>query len=293
MGCSTICVLREAWLWYPGVGWYIGILGALGVAVTILRDLTKIGRGEKAAWITITTILLLLELHSIRLDRDAHDKEQHEARTAELLEFDRIAEKMDASLESSNENFAKTMKDIARSVKHTVKVEKDTGTLLGDVKAVRDEIHVLHKGQTSGNTLVAITSKLTDTMRDIRGTWGEAIHDLELVEDQDLLYRPPFATPLSAEQRTQLEQSYDVRKDRAITQMESAIKIAASSAEELREQLIPLLPKEGHTPEDDQQVELFKHLDIFSGYQGCCPEMERAADYLDSLAKRVKSALGD
>jgi hypothetical protein len=34
--------------WYPPVGVFIGILALLGVLVPLLRDLTKIGKWEKA-----------------------------------------------------------------------------------------------------------------------------------------------------------------------------------------------------------------------------------------------------
>jgi thiol:disulfide interchange protein len=86
----TLCILRDVWEWYPGVGWYIAILGALGIAVTILRDLTKIRAKEKATWIGVTFILLLLELHSITLDRRQHDREQKEASENQLKEFQAI-----------------------------------------------------------------------------------------------------------------------------------------------------------------------------------------------------------
>jgi len=60
--CSAICILRDWWLWHPPIGVWIGILGLLGVIVPLIRDLTKIGRREKAAWTFVMFALLLLEI---------------------------------------------------------------------------------------------------------------------------------------------------------------------------------------------------------------------------------------
>jgi hypothetical protein len=88
-------------LWYPGVGIYIAILGFLGVAVTMLRDVTKIGRDEKAIWIAVSTILLVLELHSISLDRRIHDEEQNEARQRQLRQFNTIVQQAQHHFDST------------------------------------------------------------------------------------------------------------------------------------------------------------------------------------------------
>src|ERR1700674_2984559 len=90
--CSIKCLQHTIWTWYPGVGWYIAILGALGVAVAILRDLTKISGREKACWIAVTFTLLLLELHSISLDKKAHDEEERESRERSEQHFQEIAD---------------------------------------------------------------------------------------------------------------------------------------------------------------------------------------------------------
>jgi hypothetical protein len=124
MCCRAICILRDVWTWYPGVGWFISILGALGVAVAILRDLTKISGREKAVWIAITFALLLLELHSISLDRAAHDKEQRDARTEQLREFDRIARGIDTTIENSDKQFKSTTTNFGTMMSNNLQAQR-------------------------------------------------------------------------------------------------------------------------------------------------------------------------
>lgn len=69
-------VLADLWRWYPPVGVFIAVLALLGVLVPLFRDLPKIGKREKAFWTFVMFALVGLEIRSIYLDRDAHDREQ-------------------------------------------------------------------------------------------------------------------------------------------------------------------------------------------------------------------------
>jgi hypothetical protein len=86
--CKTVCAVHDLWAWHPPVGVYIGILGFLGVLVTLVRDLTTIGKREKAAWIFVMFTLLLFEVKSVYQDRNEHDQQQADARERETKSFE-------------------------------------------------------------------------------------------------------------------------------------------------------------------------------------------------------------
>jgi hypothetical protein len=66
--------------WYPPVGFFIAILGFLGVLVPLFREWGVIGKREKAIWTALMFILVLLEIRSIYLDRAEHDSKEAAAR---------------------------------------------------------------------------------------------------------------------------------------------------------------------------------------------------------------------
>jgi len=104
--------MDKLWAWYPPIGVYIAILALLGVLVALLRDVTKIGRREKALWTAIMFILVLLEIKSIYQDRYAHDKEQSEARAEQLKQFDTIAKGINTTISNSQQQFDATIKRV-------------------------------------------------------------------------------------------------------------------------------------------------------------------------------------
>jgi hypothetical protein len=102
-------MLTDGWNWYPPVGVFIGVLGLLGVIVPLFRDLGKIGKWEKAAWTLVMFALVGLEIRSIYLDRNAHDKEQTEARAEQLRQFREIAGAINTTIHNSQKQFETTM----------------------------------------------------------------------------------------------------------------------------------------------------------------------------------------
>lgn len=100
----------ELWERHPPVGVWIGVLGFLGVLAALIRDATKIGRREKAAWVFVMFALLLLEIKSVYQDRNEHDKEQAETRQRETNSFATIAEGINHTIEMSAQQFDATMK---------------------------------------------------------------------------------------------------------------------------------------------------------------------------------------
>jgi hypothetical protein len=109
-------LMASVWGWYPPVGVFIGILAFLGVLVPLLRDLGKIGKLERAFWTFVMFALVLLEIRSIYLDRDAHDKEQAAARAEQLRQFEAIAQRIDTSIAASQKQFDATMFGIKENI---------------------------------------------------------------------------------------------------------------------------------------------------------------------------------
>jgi hypothetical protein len=103
-------MVHDLWAWHPPVGVYIGILGFLGVFVALTRDPTKIGQREKAAWILVMTVLLVLEIKSVYQDRNEHDQQQAEARERETESFESIAKGIEGAIQQSQQDFDATMR---------------------------------------------------------------------------------------------------------------------------------------------------------------------------------------
>jgi hypothetical protein len=110
--CKTVCVLHEVWATHPPVGVYIGILGFLGVLVALTRDPTKIGSREKAVWLFVMFTLLLLEIKSVYQDRNEHDEQQAEARQRENDSFQTIADGINRTIITSEQQFEATTADM-------------------------------------------------------------------------------------------------------------------------------------------------------------------------------------
>jgi hypothetical protein len=107
--CEMRCAYWHLWAWHPPVGVWIGVLGLLGVLVPLIRDLTKIGKREKALWTFVMFALLLLEIKSVYQDRNEHDREQAETRERETKSFEGIASGISSTVQQSQQHFDATM----------------------------------------------------------------------------------------------------------------------------------------------------------------------------------------
>jgi hypothetical protein len=101
--------MHEIFQWYPPVGVFIAILAFLGVLVPLFRDLSKIGKREKAIWTAIVFALVLLEIRSIYLDRADHDQKESDARKVQLEGFETIGNGIKEAIDKSDRNFSTTM----------------------------------------------------------------------------------------------------------------------------------------------------------------------------------------
>ena len=103
-------IISPWWQWHPPVGVFIAVLAVLGVIVPwVFRPPEKMGRGEKAIWTIIMFLLLWLELRTLYLDRDEHDREQALARCQQLESFKKIANGIDTAISDSTAQFKATM----------------------------------------------------------------------------------------------------------------------------------------------------------------------------------------
>jgi hypothetical protein len=150
--CKTVCMLHDLWAWHPPVGVYIGILGFLGVLAALIRDPTKIGRREKAAWVFVMFTLLLLEIKSVYQDRNEHDKEQAEARRRETDSFATIAEGINHTIEMSAQQFDATMK---RSDSVISLQRQSLNDLAGTVKTLTGDESYAYLGFVPGQGFLA------------------------------------------------------------------------------------------------------------------------------------------
>ncbi len=112
--------------WHPPVGAFIAVLALLGVIVPWLyREPKDMKAPEKALWTFVMLLLFGLELRTLYLDRDQHDREQEAANCEELQNFKAIAESLGSSVARSKEQYDSTI----TQVKGVLKSAKDISEL--------------------------------------------------------------------------------------------------------------------------------------------------------------------
>lgn len=112
--------------WYPPVGFFIAILGLLGVLVPLFRDLAKIGPREKAIWTLVMFLLVGLEFRSLYLDRADHDQKEAAAREMQLKGFEKIGNGIESAIQKNQEEFDTTMARIETTLKTSEKTLRNT-----------------------------------------------------------------------------------------------------------------------------------------------------------------------
>jgi hypothetical protein len=98
------------------------MLALLGVLVPwLFRPPDKMSRGEKAFWALLMMGFLLLELRTLYLDRDEHDREQAHTECERLESFKQIAKGIEDSNEINRKQFSATM------IKFREAIDTETG----------------------------------------------------------------------------------------------------------------------------------------------------------------------
>jgi hypothetical protein len=118
--------LREGYPVIPLPGIAIGLLGVAAVIVS-LRPSKSLHTWEKVGWILVASILFGVEVHSIYIERDQHDREQNQARRelnenfSQVLGDQRVA--FDSMLKDSEKKFTTSMREFNQIGKTTKSIE--------------------------------------------------------------------------------------------------------------------------------------------------------------------------
>ena len=149
----------------------------------------------------------------------------------------------------------------------------------------------------SSDLLVGMVPNITKYMRGFRDGWYAESNNQQLMKWEDHVSETSnienereHATARLPVSRTQ--QQWEEIQQRTNNRYRAEFARLLSDAEALRQDLRNKLPKDALTPDDGAEVAVFaKALAEGSAVQSgldCCPaSIEKAAEYLDSLAKRV------
>ncbi len=103
-------IVQAWWNWHPPVGSWIALLAFFGVIVPwLFRPLEKMGRGEKAFWTVVMLAFLGLEIRTLYLDRDEHDRGQAHVECEQLERFRTIAGGLQSSIDTSKQQYSSTI----------------------------------------------------------------------------------------------------------------------------------------------------------------------------------------
>lgn len=91
----------------------MGVLAFLGVIVPwLFRPPERMGRSEKAIWTSVLFVLVFLEVRTLYLDRDQHDREQAQARCEQIERFGQIADGIKQSIDQSQKQYEGTISHV-------------------------------------------------------------------------------------------------------------------------------------------------------------------------------------
>jgi hypothetical protein len=98
------------WNWHPPLGVFIAFLALVGVLVPWFRGDTS--RREKAFWTIVMLLFMYLEIRTLYLDRDEHDREQAHVQCEELDRFSKIAAGLSSSIDASKSQYSDTINHV-------------------------------------------------------------------------------------------------------------------------------------------------------------------------------------
>jgi hypothetical protein len=186
--CRVLCVLSDWWAIHPPVSVWIGVLGFLGVLLPLIRDISNIGKREKAIWTFVVFALLLLEIKSVYQDRNEHDQQQSEAREREAKSFETIALGITESIHRSDEHFQSTMQRSDALIANTARLVGLSEESIGNITGGNSFVYV--RFLPTGNPNVAMVWSIP------HGRF--AVHQVTArVVDVDALRKLSAAPPVS------------------------------------------------------------------------------------------------
>ncbi|MGB0014762.1 MAG: hypothetical protein WBQ03_24425 [Candidatus Sulfotelmatobacter sp.] len=165
-----------------------------------------------------------------------------------------------------------------------------------NTRGLRAQILVLSGKRRQGNEWIKLTSRLAGSLRDFARDWqyGE-IDGLRKAEYEVLNNRTPV---IQGDERRQKEQYFEDKIESADENYRTLLFKLLSDARALQLALLSQISQEAQTAEQKQKDEQeSKFLATFWGkhnyafdYSDCCENLPEVADYLDTLAVRVKAA---
>jgi hypothetical protein len=281
--CRTVCVWWELWAWHPPVGVWIGILGFLGVLVALIRDLSKIGRREKAAWVFVMFALLMLEIKSVYQDRNEHDQQQEEAREKEERSFRVIADGITGAMERSDQNFQATMQQSGL-------LKSDIATLRNLQKKALDRLKPV--GGLLTQQLVMMKPKdLIDTTHAV-ATQMQVFQQKYLYADTDIdngYFSAATRGGISDKESQSIVKEEDQKRAELRLAYEREAKELIAKANALRAEIINRLSLSERSQEDEKRRAWFEHPETAKSTPtiSLLFHLQDNANYLNSLAARL------
>ena len=106
-------IVHHWWQWHPSVGVAIGFLAGFGVVVPWLTGEVQ-SRGKKALWSCVMFVFVGIELWAIHRSEVEHDEDQRHAWCLQEQKFGQIANQLQNSVESNNQNFGTVMSEATK-----------------------------------------------------------------------------------------------------------------------------------------------------------------------------------
>ncbi|SRR6266536_3336075 len=269
----------------------------LVAAVMVFHD--KPSAWHKFVWILILVFFVLLEKRAINKDRVDYDDSQRQIRKTEKDNSDKVINAEKEHFDSVVGQLRVQLDALTRLLASVSIVKKVTGKtydFLQQASLVNKKAgEVTGTATPSGADLTAVTVELTRNLRDFRSEWRDAIHNEELKRDEILIYHDSWAPkPLTKQEREDTEKS--AARDIAAlnSRFNHELRVTLERAENLRIALLSQLQRDERTTEDRTQEQSLKEsigrLSYLRDEIGCCESLVTLADYLDTLAMRVKAA---
>ncbi len=116
----------------PIAGLAVAFLGLVAIIMSVRAE-EKWSKTEKIMWLFLATVLMVVEVRAINKDHNDHEDAQRNADVLQLEEFDRIARRIDKSIDVSKGNYSDTMTQLMETLKTTKRVADMTKRNLDNI----------------------------------------------------------------------------------------------------------------------------------------------------------------
>jgi len=255
LGVATAACLLW-WLPSPGIG-----VATMGIAAALMAARKEPSGRQKVGWTFMTFALLLVEVLAIREDRQEHDAvlngilaQEVTARSEAKTNFEGIANGIKGTIEQSQKHFDATMAGMKSVLDTTKETKKNTEMTSEGMRAVGAQISLMsnqvRSRTASGDALIAVTRRLTDSLRDFREGWIAETRNIDLSEDQEINYTLRDNLGHTAAERSAAKERWKTRRSDMNMEHMKTLYIALSNAKMLQRLLLDQIAPERQTPED-------------------------------------------